>query len=146
MQYTTRCYRSASVQLCTAPLGKGEVMETTTTPVSSLDLKVLTEWDQDYGVYVARCLETGATATGPTDEAANKQIKSTLELDIQLAEKQGGLEALFFTRAEPEVWSRWYQARAASPQDVQVIPLEVSPPALKRGPSSVTVATARKTA
>jgi predicted RNase H-like HicB family nuclease len=116
-----------------------------TATISNLDLKVLTEFDSDYAVYVSRCLETGAVATGVTVEEAIKQIKSTLELDIRLAEEQGGLEALFFTRAEPQVWNRWYQAKAASPDDVQIIPLDIPAPAVKkRGPSSVTIATARK--
>jgi hypothetical protein len=111
----------------------------------TLDLKVLIEYDVVYQTYVARCLETGAVATGSTPEDASSQIKLTLELDIRLADEQGGLEALFFTRSAPDVWDRWYQAKSAAKPEVVTLNIPDHPIA-KRGVSSVTIATARKTA
>jgi hypothetical protein len=112
----------------------------------TLDLKVLIEHDAVYQTYVARCLETGAVATGETPDDASEQIKHTLELDVQLAEEQGGLEALFYTRAEPAVWDRWYQAKAIS--EPEIVTLNIMHPQIaRRGVNSVTISTAiRKTA
>jgi hypothetical protein len=111
----------------------------------ALDLKVLIEYDACYETYFARCLETGALATGVTPEDASRQIKSTLELDIRCADEQGGLASLFHVRAEPEVWDRWYQAKAAAKPEV--VTLNIPPlPTARRLVRSVTIATARKTA
>lgn len=82
--------------------------------VSSLDLKVLTEFDEDYGLYVARCLETGAVATGNTQDEATALIRQTLELDILLALRANNLEGLFQTNAPADVRARWYMAKASS--------------------------------
>jgi hypothetical protein len=111
----------------------------------TLDLKVLIEFDPIYETHVARCFETGATATGNTVDEADAQINRTLELVTQLADEQGGLEALFYTRAASDVWDRWYQAKASS--EPKVVTLNISTPiCAKRGVGSGTIATARKTA
>jgi predicted RNase H-like HicB family nuclease len=120
-------------------------MESNILEPQTLDLKVLIEYDPVYETYVAHCLETGAVATANTPDEASAQIQRTLELDIRLADEQGGLEALFYTRAEPDIWDRWYQAKSAAKPEVVTLKF-TDPPTPKRGVSSVTIATARKTA
>src|SRR5436190_23211656 len=94
----------ATVNVRVASNAIGRAMESTiTSVVSSLDLKVLIEYDQDYDVYVARCLETGAVATGETPDEASQLMKQTLELDILLAIKANNLDNLFHATATPDV-------------------------------------------
>jgi len=148
MKYdNTRYASSARISVVTTPhpaIGDHMNAQATLEP-QTLDLKVLIEYDPIYSTYVATCLETGAVATGSTPEEVSTQIRNTLELDIRLADEQGGLEALFFTRAAPDVWDRWYQAKAVAKPEV--VTLSLSDSAVpKRGVTSVTIATARKTA
>jgi len=98
-----------------------------------LDLKVLTEFDSEYQVWASRCLETGAIATGDTPEAAESSIKNTLEFDIVLAIRANDLKQLIFTTASPDVRERWYYAKAANPDAVATIKLDIPLDPPRRG-------------
>jgi hypothetical protein len=101
--------------------------------ISQLDLKVLIDFDETYHVYAARCLETGATASATTADEAQSLIKETLELDILLAARANSLTGLFHVCAAPEVWARWYESKAAFPNDSEKVNLEIKLDPPKRG-------------
>jgi hypothetical protein len=106
--------------------------------LSRMDLKVLVEPDKDYGAFVAYCIETGAVASGETEQEAESMIKQTLELDMLLAIRAKSLQGLLHTVAPADIRARWYENFAAFPEEIQVIKLNipsespVGPPPPKR--------------
>lgn len=63
--------------------------------IEQLELRVLVEFDEDYGVYVGRCIDTGAVATGATIDEAQSSLKEVLQNDLRIAIEQGSLKSLF---------------------------------------------------
>lgn len=96
-----------------------------TSIVENLDMKVLAEYDEDYRVYVAHCLETGAVATGSSLDEAEALIKQVLENDISIAIRTSSLESLFHTCAPSDVRTRWYEVKATRPDHVKNIHLDI---------------------
>ena len=95
------------------------------TVLENLDLRVFAEYDDTYNLYVASCLDTGAVGTGNTLDEAEAVIKQVLENDIQLAMISKSLESLFHACAPPDVRARFYKAKAADPDGMRKITLEI---------------------
>jgi hypothetical protein len=94
--------------------------------LANLDpLKLLVEYDDSSQTYVAHCLDTGAVATGNSLEEAQKLIQDVLENDILIAIRTNSLASLFNTSAPADVRTRWFEARADSPESVTTIELKI---------------------
>jgi predicted RNase H-like HicB family nuclease len=104
--------------------------------IEQLDLRVYIEFDEDYQSYVARCIDTGASATGTTIEEAEWLIKEILENDFRIAIEQGTLRSLLHAEPSFDAKIRWYELKAASPESIRRIPLEVPASILRRGVQS----------
>ena len=87
--------------------------------ISSLPFRVLIEFDEEYSEWVARCIDTDAIATGPTQEDAEAGIKTVLENDIRIAVEEKSIKNLVRARAPSEVIERWYQAVDQEPASVR---------------------------
>jgi hypothetical protein len=72
-----------------------------------LILRVLEEYDSDFKVHVARCLETGTLATGDSMEEAHDLLMETLRLEIVQASRARCPLALFEKPAGPSYVLRW---------------------------------------
>lgn len=88
-------------------------------PFGHLRFRVLEEVDPEYGILVARCLETGTTATADDPDTLRKLITQALQMHISIAAKRGDPEALYHQRATPDVWVR-YDAASTTSQTVTI--------------------------
>jgi len=70
-------------------------------------LRVLTKFDKAYGVFVARCLETGHVVTADSAETADEMIKELLQDEISYAVEHQNFQNLFSTPAPFDVWASW---------------------------------------
>jgi hypothetical protein len=70
-------------------------------------LRVLTERDKNYGVYVARCLETGHVVTADDAKTAIEMMKELLEDEMTYAIEHLNFPNLLSTPASADVWTRW---------------------------------------
>ena len=104
--------------------------------IEQLDLRVYIEFDEDYQSYVARCVDTGATATGASIEEAESLIKDILENDFRVAIEQGSLKSLLHVEPSFDAKVRWYELKAASPESIRRVPLEIPAGTVRRGVQS----------
>jgi predicted RNase H-like HicB family nuclease len=136
MEYTTR-RPIAGLSVCARR--KGSNMEPDIQLlIETLDFRVFIDFDEDYGVFVARCLETGAVATGKTIEEAESLITSVLQNDFRIATEQKSIKSLLHGRDQTpfEAIEGWYQVRAASPETMKQVTLDISSGPQKRGVQS----------
>jgi predicted RNase H-like HicB family nuclease len=94
--------------------------------IEQLELRVFIEFDEDYGQYVARCIDTGAVAEGATIEEAELLITEVLKNDFRIAMEEESLKSLFHGESPFEAKVGWYESRTADPSSVKKIRLEVS--------------------
>jgi hypothetical protein len=106
------------------------------TIIEQLDLRVYIEFDDDYQSYIARCVDTGAIATAATIEEAESLIKGILENDFRIAIEQGSLKSLLHVEPSFDDKIRWYELKAASPNSMRRVPLEIPSGTVKRGVQS----------
>lgn len=146
MQYTTR---RPSVALNVYAREKGSDMEPDIERViENTDFRVFINFDEQYGTYVAHCIDTGAVATGETIEEAEELIKGILGNDFRIAIEQKSLESLFRGRGQApwEATAGWHEVNAYSPDSLKRITIEVSgspakrPAGSERRPNLVVVA------
>jgi len=104
--------------------------------IEQMDLRVFIRFDEDYRVYSACCIDTGAVATGETIEEAESLIKSILENDLRHAIREGSLKSLFHSQAPYDAIAGWWEAKAVDPEALKRIALDVSPSPQKRGAQS----------
>lgn len=98
------------------------------TMIGSMEWRVLVEYDEDYTLWVARCLDTNAVATGETQEEAESLIKEVIENDIRIAVREGSIRNLMHARASYDVYERWFQTKSESPESFRQVALEVPEP------------------
>lgn len=91
----------------------------------NLEFRVLEENDPEYGILVARCLETGTTATANDLATLRTLLKQALSLHIKLAMEREDPEALYHQRATADVWAR-YAAASAMNKEQDFIEVDVS--------------------
>jgi hypothetical protein len=127
MSYPPRQYshtpnpRELRLQLCRST-ERNERSETTRPDEvpNKLNLRVLEEYDLDFKVHVARCLETGTLATAETMAEAHNLLMETLRLEVVQASRPGKPMALFEKPAGPIYELRW-QALAAEQDPIHEI-------------------------
>lgn len=119
MDYTTQ-RPLVGIEICVAKEGAGSLLGMDTpSMIGSLPFRVLVEFDEDYSEWVARCIDTDAVATGPTEGDAEAGIKAVLENDIRIAIREGSIKNLVRARASYDVIERWYQAVDSDPLSVR---------------------------
>jgi hypothetical protein len=104
--------------------------------IEQLDLRVYIEFDEDYQSYVARCVDTGAIATATTIEEAESLIKVILENDFRIAIEEGSLRSLLHVEPSFDAKVRWWVLKAAAPESIRRIPLEIPASTARRGVQS----------
>ena len=82
----------------------------------------LVEFDGKRREWTARCLETGATATGSTPETAVAGLLQALTLDIKHAAESNSTYLLFHSPADSDVWDRCRSALTAEASILHVHP------------------------
>lgn len=126
MKYTTDLRRTAGFEVY---VGRKELMTDMPPDVPSIieqiEFRVLIEFEEEYQAYVARCIETGAVASGDTIEEAENSIKAVLENDFRIAITQGSLESLFHSPAAWDINVRWYEMKAHDPEGMRRVAIEV---------------------
>ena len=91
-----------------------------------LALRILEEYDEEGGRYVARCLETGAVVTAPNAEPLRALIEENIRLEISLALKSGNFGNLWRQQAPPDVWVRWHRAAGSGQATDFKMPLNLT--------------------
>lgn len=73
-------------------------------------LKVFVEYDTQYEVYVAQCLQTGHLVTADDADTTKEMIEELLQDEITLAIERGDFSSLLSNPAPVEVWLKWGMA------------------------------------
>jgi hypothetical protein len=82
--------------------------------------RVLVEFDGDYNVFVARCLETGSIATADDEETVTEMIQELLIDEATYALDHDSLDNLYSKPSPIAVWNRFNQAaHALAPRPAQ---------------------------
>ena len=87
-------------------------------------LRVLTELDETYGVYVSRCLETGHVVTADDKTTASSMMQELLQDEITYAVEQQNFPNLFSSPASPDVFSRWITLARKKKIDTQTLTID----------------------
>ena len=90
-----------------------------------LSLRVLSEFDKQFGVHVARCLETGHVVTADDATTAIDMMREILEDEINFAIEHQNLPNLFSAPASFDVWVRWRRAVAGQKRKPEMILLNI---------------------
>ena len=78
------------------------------TTLQPLDpLKVFLEYDTQYQVYVAQCLQTGHLVTADDPETAKEMITELLEDEVSLAVKNNDILSLLSNPAPMPLWFKF---------------------------------------
>ena len=84
-------------------------------------LKVFVEYDSQYQVYVAQCLQTGHLVTADDPEMANEMIVELLTDEIEIAVANGDLSSLLSNPAPMELWLKYeLAATTKAPQQRKI--------------------------
>lgn len=138
MKYTTtqQCC-VAGLELRVGRKGPWESMPVDVpTVIEGIPFRIFVGLDEDYGYYVAHCLETGAVATGRSIDEAETMITSILENDIRVAIERGSIESLLNDPAPLDITVRFYETKAQDPDSVRTASLTISEGPIKRGAQS----------
>jgi hypothetical protein len=76
-------------------------------------LKVFVEYNTEYDIYVAQCLQTGHLVTADDAEMTKEMITELLEYEVSLAMREGDLSTLLKHPAPIEKWIKWELASKA---------------------------------
>lgn len=82
-------------------------------------LKVFVEYDTQYEIYVAQCLQTGHLVTADDPEMAKEMIKELLEDEVSLAVKRNDISILLSNPAKMELWFRWELVAKTTPAKIE---------------------------
>src|SRR5438045_1187257 len=83
-------------------------MTSTVTSLQPLDpLKVFVEYDTQYQVYVAQCLQTGHLVTADDAATAKEMIRELLADEVSLAVKNNDISSLLSNPAPMELWFKY---------------------------------------
>ena len=78
------------------------------TTLQPLDpLKVFLEFDTQYGVFVAQCLQTGHLVTADDAVTAKEMIEELLQDEVSSALKDNDISRLLSNPAPMELWFKW---------------------------------------
>jgi hypothetical protein len=74
---------------------------------SMFRLRVLSEYDSLYNIYVAQCLETGSIVSADDPATLEDMMTELLADEVGHAVEHKNFANLFSTPAPPDVWVRW---------------------------------------
>lgn len=83
-------------------------------------LKVFVEYDTQYDVFVAQCLQTGHLVTADDPATTKEMIEELLQDEITLALTQGDFSNLLGHPAPVAVWFKWELASKANLQERKI--------------------------
>lgn len=98
-----------------------------------LNLRVLEEYDSDFKVHVARCLETGTIATAELVEEAHNLLMEALRLEVVQASRARNPLALFEKPAGPIYELRWQALASEQNPEPQTFTVIDSPVGERKG-------------
>ena len=88
-------------------------------------LKVFLEYDSQYEVYVAQCLQTGHLVTADDPDMAKEMITELLEEEVSLAVNANDTSRLLSNPAPMELWFKWELA-SKMPNGIEPRTIKVS--------------------
>jgi hypothetical protein len=98
---------------------------TTVTKITTLQLldplKVFVEYDTQYKVYVAQCLQTGHLVTADDSKMAKEMITELLEDEVSSAVKNNDISSLLSNPAPLELRIKWELAARTNQLDERKI-------------------------
>ena len=103
---------------------------------SKLTLRVLEEYDEEFRVHVARCLETGTVATADSFDEAHDLLMETLRLEIVQVSRSRRPIALFEKPASAQYELRWQAIAANNPPTSEIVNVYDMPVGLRKGVKS----------
>jgi hypothetical protein len=93
------------------------------TKVTSLQLldplKVFVEYDTQYQVYVAQCLQTGHLVTADDPKTVKEMIAELLEDEVSFAIRNNDISSLLANPASLEMRAKWELARITAPDRLE---------------------------
>ena len=84
-------------------------------------LKVFVEYDTQYEVYVAQCLQTGHLVTADDADTTKEMIEELLQEEIILAIERGDFSSLLSNPAPVELWLKWEMAHKTGQREERKI-------------------------
>lgn len=100
----------------------GEYTVAKITTLQLLDpLKVFVEYNAQYGIYVAQCLQTGHLVTADDQEMAKEMITELLEDEVSFAVKKNDISSLLANPAPLELRIKWELAAQTNKLDERKI-------------------------
>lgn len=78
-------------------------------------LKVFVEYDTQYEIYVAQCLQTGHLVTADDPDTAKNMIAELLEDEVSTAIKNNDISGLLANPAPLELRAKWELAARTAP-------------------------------
>jgi hypothetical protein len=78
-------------------------------------LKVFVEYDTQYRIYVAQCLQTGHLVTADDPETTREMITELLEDEVSYAVKNNDISNLLANPAKMELWFKWELSAKTAP-------------------------------
>ena len=84
-------------------------------------LKVFVEYDQQYEIFVAQCLQTGHVVSADDPDTAKSMIVELLGDEVNYAIQHDDLSNLLDTPAPMEIWAKWnLAAQAKDPEERKI--------------------------
>lgn len=100
---------------------------TKVTTLQPLDpLKVFVDYDPQYEVYVAQCLQTGHLVTADDDKTVKEMITELLHDEVSLAVKNDGISRLLSHPASSDLFYKWDMVKQAMPERIEQTTIEIS--------------------
>jgi hypothetical protein len=114
---------------------------TKVTTLQLLDpLKVFLEYDNQYEIYVAQCLQTGHLVTADDTDTAKEMITELLQDEVSMAVQGNNFNDLLSNPAPIESWAKWEMASKVADLDERKIQFHGELPSQLRlliGPAEV---------
>jgi hypothetical protein len=82
-------------------------------------LKVFVEYDIQYEIYVAQCLQTGHLVTADDPDTVKEMIAELLEDEVSLAIKNNDISGLLANPAPLELRVKWELAAMTAPEKLE---------------------------
>lgn len=82
-------------------------------------LKVFVEYDTQYEIYVAQCLQTGHLVTADDPDMAKEMITELLQDEVSSAIKKNDLSSLLANPAKLELRAKWELAYQTAPEKLE---------------------------
>ncbi|HET9182805.1 MAG TPA: hypothetical protein VFP59_11780, partial [Candidatus Angelobacter sp.] len=84
------------------------------------------DYDPQYEVYVAQCLQTGHLVTADDDKTVKEMITELLHDEVSLAVKNDGISRLLSHPASSDLFYKWDMVKQAMPERIEQTTIEIS--------------------